>query len=411
MEQSPELRSPLPIRPAAPRMEAELPPWPPIPPQEQVIDVGNADQAIPPLPAQQRAPIPVEYRQPFESTTYESASHSVDPVSVAPKPPPQSQPLPSDIGEPVVAPPASYVGRHHAGHHVPGHRAADTLPYVGSHRLALQRPDYVSPSEWLQMDDNQRRQRTPAWWLTPSGALLPPATSSSVLPPVPVLLPEIPIFDSVAADMTGQADDAQPKPTPESAAKPPVRPGAPPLPIDPQIDTDPNAKAVVLPAAAAAAGGRLGAAAWLGARYQRARNWFSDPEKGKRRKVTAAMLGGVALAATAAGIYLAARGHGVHHPGTGRFLPAGPATAPHTVLPPPATLTLTPRSDTIWQGVLSYAAEHGVHFTPAQEGIKQHIVGQVLSDNHQTWRSARNLPVGYQFVITPERAQQILGYR
>lgn len=83
-----------------------------------------------------------------------------------------------------------------------------------------------------------------------------------------------------------------------------------------------------------------------------------------------------------------------------------PLTAPGAeALVAPRHMTLGHSGDSIWAETMHYAQEHGVKLDESQ---KQHIVSQILRSNGQTWASAHNLPVGYNFTINPHEMEEIL---
>ncbi|HSX30777.1 MAG TPA: hypothetical protein VLE99_02570, partial [Candidatus Saccharimonadales bacterium] len=135
--------------------------------------------------------------------------------------------------------------------------------------------------------------------------------------------------------------------------------------------------------------------AWAGAQVLRVRDWLSDKERDgerQRRRVVASVLGGAAtILAIATGVYLANRGQHIPPASAGPGLPAAAPT-------PPVDLSLAYSGDTVWDGVSSFAHSQGVNLTGSE---LRDVVGRVLHDNHQTWASARYLPVGYRYVLSP----------
>jgi hypothetical protein len=172
-----------------------------------------------------------------------------------------------------------------------------------------------------------------------------------------------------------------------------------------------KAATVETPTPAPIPGRRLGVMAFVGARAKRTREWFRDPEKGGRRKTLTAMVGALALAATAVGVYFAVR-HGGPHPVMGRNPSADsgavPVTPTHHALPPAATLTLV-HGDNPWHDIEAYALQQGVHLRGNPQ--EHQIVGGIIADNGITWPGARHLPVGQQLVISPYWAREIANLR
>ena len=147
---------------------------------------------------------------------------------------------------------------------------------------------------------------------------------------------------------------------------------------------------------------------------ERAGNYYGDEEDGKRRKITAGVIGGIALVGTATlGAYLATKGHSsggsAHQQAaehTNDVIAPAPSGAGAEALPrPPISLTLTGKGDTLWDQVSSYGQQHGVQLNEVQV---HDISDKILTANGQTWESARSLPVGFTFNIDPSLMEEML---
>jgi hypothetical protein len=354
-----------------PEGEVELPPWPPIPVQGQF--------EVPPA-GQMRAPVPVEYRhslrQTFDPVVYTSVGrHASRRAGAAASAGMMEYERDADDG--TRAKPG-YVGRHR-GEYVPGHLAPDAMPHIGLHRP---RPG-TAPGAGV----NVKLPPPPAAAghvveMPPKSAEGPDAKPPSTPPKVATVAPR-----QASAAGTGQNADSNKAGSPAKAAT------------------------VETPTPAPIPGRRLGVMAFVGARAKRTREWFRDPEKGGRRKTLTAMVGALALAATAVGVYFAVR-HGGPHPVMGRNPSADsgavPVTPTHHALPPAATLTLV-HGDNPWHDIEAYALQQGVHLRGNPQ--EHQIVGGIIADNGITWPGARHLPVGQQLVISPYWAREIANLR
>jgi hypothetical protein len=87
-------------------------------------------------------------------------------------------------------------------------------------------------------------------------------------------------------------------------------------------------------------------------------------------------------------------GNGHHHHGNGNEQHTGGRT-----------LSLGHKGDTIWGETTELAAQNGVHLSPAET---HRFVGQILWQNHETWSSARHLPVDYHFHIGRQLMQHYI---
>jgi hypothetical protein len=87
-------------------------------------------------------------------------------------------------------------------------------------------------------------------------------------------------------------------------------------------------------------------------------------------------------------------GNGHHHHGNGNGQHTGGRT-----------LSLGHKGDTIWGETTELAAQNGVHLSPAET---HRFVGQILWQNHETWSSARHLPVDYHFHIGRQLMQHYI---
>jgi hypothetical protein len=63
------------------------------------------------------------------------------------------------------------------------------------------------------------------------------------------------------------------------------------------------------------------------------------------------------------------------------------------------------KGHTIWDDTNDYIEQRGGHLTPAEH---RRLVGQILWQNHETWASARRLPVGYDWHIGQQLLQHAL---
>lgn len=158
----------------------------------------------------------------------------------------------------------------------------------------------------------------------------------------------------------------------------------------------------------------------------KAKDYYSDKEKGKERKIVAAAAGVVAVAAFAGlAYYLSKNGHDTSalHDMTPDKTPTSPVdTSVHAtpnfpsveaiqpdidVTPevPSVNLVLDSRGDTVWDTVKEYAANNGIKMNNQQI---QDEVSKILTDNNQTWESARSLPMGANITLSPERIAEIM---
>jgi hypothetical protein len=128
-------------------------------------------------------------------------------------------------------------------------------------------------------------------------------------------------------------------------------------------------------------------------------DWLSDEEKGRRRGITAGVIGVAAVG----GAMLAAKygsdmfGHVAHGQG------GSAGTGGHIGEAIRDNMTLH-QGDTIWGDLSREASQHGHHLSEAQ--IHQ-LTGQTLEANGLTWEDARHLPVGFNFTIPDEVREQL----
>jgi|GEM_PF-3339265 len=145
--------------------------------------------------------------------------------------------------------------------------------------------------------------------------------------------------------------------------------------------------------------------------------------RNRRRTLASAALGAVFGGVGAEIGHLAGatsdHGHSAKAPGsgnsTGPSKPGGGGTGGANTPPPPAephikpvTLRLDERGEGIWAATDEYAQQHGIQLS---EGEKQHIVGEILKSNGQTWESARDLPMNYKFTINEHELEELMKYK
>jgi hypothetical protein len=232
------------------------------------------------------------------------------------------------------------------------------------------------------------------------------------------------------ADQPGEDEEfvdtpvAEATPAGEAASRPPIEI----LPPPPRAGT-PGEAIYAAPEQKRGLRAKVGAAlaavpAWLGYKTAKHKSRKTEPvqpqpkldqdaEQRRRTRLGLAtfLVGAVALGAT----LLAFHDHGPpaqHHPAK----PPGPVV----VTPPPSTgggggapqvtkpvpLKLDYAGGSIWEATVDYADSHGVTLSESQ---KHDIVGDILASNGQTWGTARHLPVGFRFIISPYEANEILN--
>lgn len=146
---------------------------------------------------------------------------------------------------------------------------------------------------------------------------------------------------------------------------------------------------------------------------RKAFDYLNDKDKGRRRGITAGVIGvaavGAAFVATKYGSDLFS--HASHaHTGTaapnkdlldalsGKGSGSGAGAHAHEI-----HLTLH-HGDTIWNDIADTAAKHGHHYS--DEHIRQ-LTEQTLRANGLSWEDARHLPTGYHFDIPREVQEQL----